>query len=92
MDERSLMAFIKIILLNGSPKKAHASLLQLADILSLQHADPDEIKLVQDAAESVREAREAASQPVFLKPDLVLAIRASEKRRREEELNSRGRC
>ena len=92
MDERSLMTFIKKILQNGSPEKAKISLYQLADILSLQKAYPEQIRLVKDTAESIPEAREAAAMPVFLKPDLVLAIRASEKRRREEEMNSRGRC
>lgn len=92
MDERSLMTFIKKILQNGSPEKAKISLYQLADILSLQKAYPEQIRLVKDTAESIPEAREAAAKPVFLKPDFVLAIRASEKRRREEEMNSRGRC
>ena len=92
MDERSLMAFIKKILLNGSPEKAGFSLNQLAEILRMQHADPGQIKLVKEAAESAREAKDAAAKPDFLKQDLVLAIRASKKRRREEELYSRGRC
>ncbi|MBO4326045.1 MAG: hypothetical protein J5950_02090 [Clostridia bacterium] len=92
MTEVALMAFINRILRNGSEEKARLSLLQLLEILRLQGADPEHIQLVRDASLSVKEARPAANRQIFVKQDLIAAIRASEKRRREEEMSSRGRC
>ncbi|MBR5177553.1 MAG: hypothetical protein IKW90_01975 [Lachnospiraceae bacterium] len=93
MTRDSLLKFMKRILEKGSPEKSRESLQQLKKILELQNAGIENIKLVESTLVSIPEAKEIAIKDSFSEEELKIAFRrAAERRRREEELATRGRC
>ena len=93
MTRESLILFMKRILECGSAAKSAASLKQLKDILEMQNADPDMVKLVEQTIVSLPEAKAAAKETAFTEDRLKTAIRrAQDRKRREAELADRGRC
>ena len=93
MNRESLMIFMKRILENGSQAKSSASLNQLKEILEMQNANPDMIELVSQTLVSLPEAKTAAKSELFNEESLRISIqRAADRKRREAEMASRGRC
>ena len=93
MTRESLITFIKRILECGSVVRSSASLNQLKDILEAQNADAEMINLIKQTLNSLPEAKEAAADPKFTEESLRTAIRrAEDRKRREAEMASRGRC
>ena len=93
MTRDSLIKFIKRILENGSESKSSASLNQLKEILEAQNADKAMVALVQRTLLSLPEAKADAKKSTFTEESLRIAImRAEDRKRREAEMASRGRC
>ena len=93
MTRDSLLHFMKRILEKGSPEKSEESLRQLKKILEDQKASKEMISLVNSTLISIPEAKEAARKDSFSEEELRIAFkRASDRRRREEELARQGRC
>ena len=93
MTRDSLIIFMKRILECGSAAKSNASLNQLKEILEMQNADNAMVDLVKQTLVSLPEAKSAAKEPTFTEESLRIAIRrAEDRKRREAEMASRGRC
>ena len=93
MTRDSLILFMKRILECGSSAKSIASLTQLKNILEIQGADGEMTELVKETLNSIPEAKEVAKDPSFTEESLRIAFRrAEDRKRREEEMASRGRC
>ena len=93
MTRESLILFMKRILECGSTAKSTASLNQLKEILEMQNADPEMIDLINQTLGGLPEAKSAAKAPAFTEESLRIAIkRAEDRKRREAEMASRGRC
>ena len=93
MNKDSLMLFIKRILESESAQKSSLALCQLKEILEMQGADPEMIRLISRASEEAGEVKEWLSMDGFSVENLKIAIRrADEKKRREEMMASQGRC
>ena len=93
MTRESLLLFMKRILECGSTEKSTASLNQLKKILEMQNADSEMINLVNKTLVSLPEAKSVAKEPTFNEESLRIAIkRAEDRKRREAEMASRGRC
>ena len=93
MTRESLILFVKRILECGSTAKSTASLNQLKEILEMQNANSEMISLLNQTIISLPEAKTAAKEPTFTEESLRIAIRrAEDRKRREAEMASRGRC
>ena len=93
MTEESLVLFMKRLLEYGSVPKTVTSLIQLKQILEMQNARQELVDLVQKTIVSLPEAKKAAMEDSFSEESLKIAIRRAEERKiREAEIASRGRC
>ena len=93
MTEESLVLFMKRLLEYGSVTKTVTSLIQLKQILEMQNARQELVDLVQKTIVSLPEAKKAAMEDSFSEESLRIAIRRAEERKiREAEIASRGRC
>ena len=93
MTGESLILFMKRILECGSDTKSEVSLNQLKKILEVQNADSELISLVTKTIDGLPEAKKAAKEVVFTEESLKIALRrAEDRKRREAEMASRGRC
>ncbi len=77
----------------GSEEKSWASLNQLREILETQKADVEMIDLVKKTLLNLPGAKTAAKEDPFTEEKLRIAIlRSEERKRREAEMDQRGRC
>ena len=96
MSDTELLDFIQRILNTSSQSKASMTLFQLKEILVQQNTPFHLIQLLDNTIRSLPEAGEISrgigSRPLTEDDLRTAARRAEERRQREQELASRGRC
>jgi len=95
MDENTLVKFIERIIHNcaGDKQKTSNSLNQLRRIILEQHPSSGVTNMIDKAVRDVPELTELINRTTINARDLEEADRrATLRRKREEELNNRGRC
>ena len=96
MDNKTLFLFAKRILTSSSEPKSSANLRQLKEVLELQGAPTEQIRLLDEMIDSVYElrllAREAGADELTEHSVEIATVRKAARLRAEEEARYRGRC